>query len=82
MKKILIKIELKFLQQKKNKLDSNNLRKLSNEISKLKITHKYQCIVVSSGAIISGSEYLGLHQHLYQKNKHQQVLGNYFFERI
>ena len=60
MKKILIKIGTKILTTKENKLDLNNLRKLSNEISKLKITHKYQCIIVSSGAIISGSEYLGL----------------------
>ena len=45
----------------KKELDLNNLRKLCNEISKLKITHKYQCIIVSSGAIISGSEFLNIY---------------------
>ncbi len=60
MKRILIKIGTKILTTKENKLDLNNLRKLSNEISKLKITHKYQCIVVSSGSIISGSEALSV----------------------
>ena len=60
MKRILIKIGTKILTTPENKLDLNNLRKLTNEISKLKITHKYQCIIVSSGSIISGSEELSI----------------------
>lgn len=75
MKKILIKIGTKILTTKENKLDLNNLRRLCNEISKLKVTHKFQCIIVSSGSIISGAEYLSLNPSTIQEKQASASVG-------
>ncbi len=58
MKTIIIKIGTKILTNESNQLDLNNLRRLTAEISSLIHNHHLNCIIVSSGAIVSGSETL------------------------
>ncbi|RAP27365.1 glutamate 5-kinase [Candidatus Marinamargulisbacteria bacterium SCGC AG-333-B06] len=58
MKTIIIKIGTKILTNESNQLDLNNLRRLTAEISALIHNHHLNCIIVSSGAIVSGSEAL------------------------
>ena len=58
MKTIIIKIGTKILTNESNQLDLNNLRRLTAEISDLIHNHHLNCIIVSSGAIVSGSETL------------------------
>ncbi len=58
MKKVLIKIGTKILTTPENKLDLNNLRRLVNDVSDLIFNYDMQCILVSSGSIICGSEAL------------------------
>ena len=58
MKRIIIKIGSKILTDQDNKLDLNNLRRLSFEICNLIHNHAIDVILVSSGAITCGSEVL------------------------
>ena len=60
MKRVIIKIGTKILTTPKNKLDLNNLRRLVCEISYLIKQHELECILVSSGSIISGAEELNI----------------------
>ncbi|RAP32861.1 glutamate 5-kinase [Candidatus Marinamargulisbacteria bacterium SCGC AG-410-N11] len=58
METIVIKIGTNILTTPKGKLDLNNLRNLCNQIATLK--KDYKIIVVSSGAITCGSEYMNI----------------------
>ena len=58
-KRIIIKIGTKILTTPTNKLDLNNLRRLTQQIANLKHQNT-ECIIVSSGSITSGSEALNI----------------------
>ena len=60
MKNIIIKIGSKILTNEQNQLDLNNLRRLINDIAFLIQNYQLKCIIVSSGAIVSGSEALAI----------------------
>jgi glutamate 5-kinase len=60
MKKIIIKIGTKLLSTANNQIDIDSLKNLVSQLAAAKKNHNIDLIVVTSGAIVFGSEELGI----------------------
>ncbi len=84
---IVVKVGTKLLVTNDDKLDLNNLRQLVNQLSSA--NSKYNVVLVSSGAIISGSEILGIVPSTIPEKQAAAALGqillmkeySHFFEK-
>lgn len=61
MKKVVVKVGTNLLTQADGQLDRNNLVQIVKQVSTIKKRHHVDVIIVSSGAIASGSQLLNTH---------------------